>query len=259
MGLESARVLFVPFDFISGPARALPSDRAMMKRPGDEYLSDQKNLNWIAPKKKSMMDKKAESSEAAYDIYQVWYTGQRSPLIAGLGRDGQIYIRGHSLKGLDHIYSHAGLNEQGWSLFKSAEPAYDQIYEAINPRDYDKRHAFALSAAEVFNRLKTSGLQPDFEGSIKCYNCHSGKNEKENGSIVKPGFAQALAEQFKADGYTKCRIFGYRGKLSSSYEDFDGESHKTSTDDKHQVKRASAARKLIQERDSTASSSSSGT
>ncbi|WP_284321298.1 hypothetical protein [Dyella acidisoli] len=241
--MENARVLFIPFSFAKAGGGG----------PGMAYL--EKNDDWIKHHKEKIgiNNKKAVlESGIAYDMYQTVYSGNPIPLIAGLGRNGQIYIRGHSQIGFDYIYDLDTLKaEDGGPL--SSIHCTTELVEQLNPPDRrgcGRSFAFVLTAKEVFNRLKQSGLKESFEGKIKCYNCHSAEGY--------PCFAEALADEFEAAGYTRCRIYGYRGALSSKYDGVKG--HKTSMGvfkegDMEREERASAVRVLVYPREPKASSS----
>lgn len=120
--------------------------------------------------------KKAEAAKNnGKDWYEVWYTGRVSPIIMSLNANDQIYIRGHGLPGDTEIQS----------------------------------SAWKLDADEVARRLIASGLQKNFAGKIKCYNCHSAE------SGIDKAFAQAFADRLYSSGYKSCEYFGYFGALDS--------------------------------------------
>ncbi|CAN7179127.1 hypothetical protein [Paraburkholderia sp. SIMBA_054] len=202
------RILFVPF--IKAPI--------VGGRPGRAYVN--KNLGWINSYNAKEVKKKAVLEGAvAHDIHECWYI-PRTPnsMIASLGPDDQLYIRGHSLIGLEGIFDEATKDEQGKPIHQSKMD--QELLVKLNEGNDTgtKKLAFMLKASDVVTRLFESGLRQDFSGTIKCYNCHSAEGEQN--------FAKALEKALTERGYKKCRIYGYTGALSSMY---DGE-HKTSTD-----------------------------
>lgn len=198
------RILFVPFA-LSGH----------FQRPGYDYVG--KNNAWIAA-----YQKKAVADDGdTHDIYQCFYSGNRSALIAGLGADDQLYIRGHCLPGFEGIFDHTAFDEQGRRTHVS-QMDQDLLVKLEPNEDTGRRPVFhSIRAPEVFRRMRASGLQPGFAGAIKCYNCHSA--EAEDGET---SFAQAMLNELRGAGYDSCTVYGYRGALSSFH---DGSGHKTST------------------------------
>jgi hypothetical protein len=205
------RVLFTPFDSFSGnvPRRA----------PGSEYY--EKNQGWV----NSFMGVQAAKASVldggkAHDIFQVFYRAgmARSPMLAGLGVNDQIYIRGHSLAGFDGIFAHTEFDESGQRMHMSKmnRDLFNLLYAEAEPGARASR--FSLTADQVADRLTEAGLVAGFKGQIKCYNCHSAEGN--------PNFATEMAAALTAKGVTSCGVLGYTGALSSMY---DG-AHKSSTD-----------------------------
>ena len=204
------RVLFTAFDtFSSGK----PSDA-----PGEEYMG--KNNSWIRSYRDLQSKKVSVLDEGnAHDITQIYYRPgmARSPLMAGLGEDDQVYIRGHSLVGFDQIFAHSEFDETGKRIHQSKmnRDLFYLLYAEAEPGS--RATKFSLSAATVVDRLAESGLSQAFKGQIKCYNCHSAEGS--------PNFATAMEEALSAKGFNACGVLGYKGALSSMY---DG-AHKSST------------------------------
>ncbi len=108
---------------------------------------------------------------------EAWFTGEDLPRIVAINgnANAQIYIRGHSKKECNTIFS-------------------------------GESH---LSADLVATRLQSSGLDHSFAGKIKCYNCFSAVAEEAN------AFAQEFANAMHHLGYRQCSFWGYNQKLSS--------------------------------------------
>lgn len=204
MGKKPTRILFVPFR-LTGKVDV----------PGYQYAS--KNNAWIEHvQKKAVLE-----DDGVYDLYQLFYSGTMSPLLASLKTDDQVYIRGHCLPGFTGIFDHATKDEAGVDMRPSnADP---NLLIKLSPNPIGRKDPlFSLSASEVVARLKESGLNAGFDGAIKCYNCHSGEAGEGETS-----FAQAVRQALNDSGITKCKVYGYKGKLSSTYDSATG--HKTST------------------------------
>lgn len=200
----ASRILFVPFvmtqNFGGKPGRSYHDKNAGIMNP---YREKQK---------KAVLEGKV-----AHDIYECWYVRHTpNPMIVALGVDDQLYIRGHSLVGLELIFDEARVDEQGKTIHQS-KMDQDLLRDLNVGNDTGtKKLAFALKASDVVTRLIESGLKKEFAGTIKCYNCHSAEGPKN--------FATALEKELTERGYKKCRIYGYTGAVSSMY---DGE-YKTS-------------------------------
>ena len=206
--MAEIRVLFVPWKKLS---EAEMADKSMRELAliNDEYVF--KNEKWLAYEARRSREIKAEHSEDFDEVrkamrkgpgphpeiekvrsapwfrkmmrqwYEVWYTGAEDPLLRSLG-DGHIYIRGHSLPDLGKI----GI----------PVPGRRGLGATLEPK-------------EVAKRLQESGLNPKtFKGKIKCYNCHSAEAGEYS-------FAQLLADEMWALGYTDCTYFGYEGAIDS--------------------------------------------
>ena len=201
------RILFVPFvkpPLIGG-------------RPGRAYVD--KNLGWINNYSAKQMAKKAvKDGPDVHDIFECWYVPHTPNAVLGaLGPKDQLYIRGHSLAGIEGIFDHATKDEDGKAIHPSKMDK--ELLIKLN-EDNDtgtKKLAFMLKAPDVVTRLFESGLKLGFAGTIKCYNCHSAEGEIN--------FATAFEKALTKRGYKSCRVYGYTGALSSMY---DGE-FKTST------------------------------
>jgi len=203
----ASRILFVPF--VKAPIAG--------GRPGRGYVN--KNLGWTRSYTEKETKKKAVMEDhVVHDIQECWYIA-RTPqsMILALGPDDQLYIRGHSLPGLEGIFDQATKDEQGKPIHQS-QMDRELLVKLNEGNDTGtKKLAFMLKAPDVVTRLHESGLKLEFAGTIKCYNCHSAEGEQN--------FATALEKALTDRGYTKCRIYGYTGALSSMYEG----QHKTST------------------------------
>ena len=201
------RILFVPF--VKPPLVG-------RTRPGRSY--GEKNAGWIRSYNEKEMKKRAVMEDkVAHDILEYWYVPHTpNSMIANLGPKDQLYIRGHSLAGLEGIFDHAGLDEQGKEIHPSKMDKQLLIKLNEDNTSGTKKLAFMLKASDVVTRLRESGLKEEFAGTIKCYNCHSAEGDTN--------FATALEKALSERGYKKCRIYGYTGALSSMYEG----DHKTS-------------------------------
>jgi len=138
----------------------------------------EKNCKWIKRLQKKVG---ANYPDGPSDLkfVQVFYKeGQRSPEMVGLGMHDQVYVRGHSQKGHGRIFSKMqGENE--------------------------------LSGAEVGQRLIESGLEKEFAGKLKCYNCWGAY------TMSTDDFAQAVADYLWNRCFYSCEFYGYRGSLGS--------------------------------------------
>lgn len=161
-------ILFVPWSIKQDPAA-----HTLDERPGFEYAH--KNNQWIASEPK---------------FFQVWYTGQKSPLLSQM-RGGQIYIRGHSKESLGQVFS-GNVTVRDKNNIRIADPIVDY-----------------LDANVVADRLIETGLHVDFAGKLKCYNCWGAALGGKN------GFAQKFADYMWDKRYRNCSFFGYRGALDS--------------------------------------------
>ena len=199
------RILFVPFDVMhNAPGGA-----------GHDYIG--KNNSWIASYKAKQTARSAIQDDAAvHDIRQVYYSyapGMSS--LRGLGADDQIYIRGHCIIGYPGIFDHSNRDDRGRDTYGQRDQLLYQLLTADGSRvTVHKAH---LRAPEVAARLRHMGLNQNFNGKIKCYNCHSAEGT--------PNFATALSEELAAIGYNACGVYGYAGALSSMYNG----AHKDST------------------------------
>ncbi len=212
------RILFVPFP--------LPKD---YNAPGADYID--KNNAWIQNYKK----KAVQEDKAVHDIYQLFFHDKPSPMILGLGEDDQIYIRGHSLPGFNGIFDHTEYDENGKRI-PTARMDQDLLIKLTPNRDTGhKNPKYSIKAEVVVDRLIKSGLQSRFKGAIKCYNCHSAEAD-----VVGTSFAKAMRDALNDRQYKACRVYGYKGALSS-WQDFET-GHKSST----AGGRASSQRVLIE-------------
>jgi hypothetical protein len=199
------RILFVPF--IKPPA--------VGRRPGSSY--GVKNASWMMSYNAKETKKAVMEGKVAHDILEYWYVPHTpNSMIANLGPNDQLYIRGHSFAGLEGIFDHAAQDEQGKAIHQSKVDKELLIKLNEDNDSGTKKLAFMLKAPDVVTRLRESGLKEEFAGTIKCYNCHSAEGDTN--------FATALEKALSAGGYKKCRIYGYTGALSSMYEG----DHKTS-------------------------------
>jgi hypothetical protein len=200
-------ILFVPW-----PLTEKGSGKA-----GSDYVD--KNNSWIKTQQEKKKRFLSEGNDEIREIYQVWYSGHPSGMMGSLKETDQVYIRGHSLVGIQCIFS----PDNTMHFSKTADST---VKDALNPSDSDrqrKQGADCLYAKDVLTRLKESGLKESFAGKLKCYNCHSYEGE--------PNFAQALADAMYEAGYKSCKIYGYKGALSSMPEGTgDLKGHKTSTE-----------------------------
>src|SRR5690606_9168769 len=242
--MAEIRVLFVPWKKLS---EAEMADKSMRELAliNDEYVF--KNEKWLAYEARRSREIKAEHSEDFDEVrkamrkgpgphpeiekvrsapwfrkmmrkwYEVWYTGAEDPLLRSLG-DGHIYIRGHSLPDPGKI----GIPVPGRCGLVGT-----------------------LESREVAKRVQESGLNPKtFKGKIKCYNCHSAEAGEYS-------FAQLLADEMWALGYTDCTYFGYEGAIDSIPGQHDSfpwaKGHRTSESGNpgEQSIRASEARRPI--------------
>ncbi len=183
------RVLFVPF---MRPSKQVKSrDRS----PGGAYRD--KNVRWINQYEWNKQLAVVEG-RAWHSVHEHWYDGTINAVIHGLGGDDQIYIRGHSMAGLDCIYDIDVDKEDGHPETYNADK---RVVKCVS------KAVVTLDAYEVVKRLKCSGLEARFSGHIKCYNCHSADDSDS--------FAYCLHTALQGEGYKQCRVFGYRGALSS--------------------------------------------
>lgn len=121
--------------------------------------------------------------------FAVWYKPRtKNPFISSLNT-GQIYIRGHGMPG-----------------FKSIEGGRGG--ERV---DYD----------EVIDRLMESGLNKQFSGKIKLFNCHSGESGKPGSDpeCIGPPFARLVADEMYTRGFRSCSYYGYLGSIDSFAKD----------------------------------------
>ncbi len=115
----------------------------------------------------------------------VWYDGSPDPFLSSM-IGGQIYIRGHGMPG-----------------FVSVETA---------------RGGERIHYTEVVERLIRSGLRREFNGQIKCYNCHSAEfadPTKPDPEAVYEPFAQLVADELYTRGFKLCTFYGYIGSIDS--------------------------------------------
>lgn len=112
-------------------------------------------------------------------VYEVWYSGSMSIMLLALTGNSQIYVRGHCTPGSPKIFTKSTGNPDGNLQFN-----------------------------EVADRLIDTGLDVDFSGKVKCYNCHSAEGGIE-------AFAQLFADYMYQKGYKKCTYYGYEGALDS--------------------------------------------
>lgn len=199
------RILFVPFDVMhNAPGGA-----------GHDYIG--KNNSWIRSYDAKQTARLAVQDDAeVHDILQVYYSytpGQSS--LRGLGADDQIYVRGHCVVGYPGVFDHSNTDDQGRDTYRNRDQQLYQLLQADGSRvSVHKAH---LRAPEVAKRLRDMGLDQNFNGKIKCYNCHSAEGS--------PNFATELSNELALLGYNSCGVYGYTGALSSMYSG----AHKDST------------------------------
>jgi len=194
------RVLFVPFK--------QPANDAV-SRPDYEYID--KNSAW----RNNQRIKQGLLEDAnVVGVISLFYTGNFIPILADLGADTQIYIRGHSKPGFGGLFDHQTHDEEGKAITR-VTVNQDLQYVLDNPKLF-----FSLTAAEVAKRLVASGLRDSYQGTIRCYNCHSGES--------KLGFAYNFAMAMADKGFNSCRIYGYKGMLSSTGHQDNVPDHKNS-------------------------------
>ena len=80
--------------------------------------------------------------------------------------------------------------------------------------DVDHPSRRDLSVNEVCDRLIASGLQPTFNGKIKCFNCHSATAQGN----ARP-FASLFADEMRQRNYVHCQYFGYDQSVALAYVD----------------------------------------
>lgn len=215
--LMAIRVLFVPFQY---------PDK--FGKPGDTYKA--KNAHWIS------MQRKIKDDGATHSVFECWYHPSilSNPLLARLGKDDQVYIRGHCIPGFDGIFDlDAQVDESGKKVTAPSVPK--PIIDYLADRVFSQRLVMSLTTQQVVQRLTRSGLSPNFSGKIKCYNCHSAEKSDQD----EPSFAARVKAQLISLAYVNCKVYGYTGSLSSSHEAALG--HKTSLGQDTSV-RASIAR-----------------
>jgi len=214
------RVLFTPFDLFSAGK--------FSDAPGEEYID--KNNAWAAQFRELKAAKAQRAplpgkvavreGDTAMALHTVYYKPNRLPsdMMSKLGRDDQVYIRGHCIAGFEGIFAHSDRDETGkpMHMVRMNQTLFNMLNDRTKPGRREIR--FSLDAPTVVQRLFESGLKPEFGGWIKCYNCHSAEGE--------PNFATAMRDALAARGYNACGVYGYKGALSSFY---DGD-HKTSTE-----------------------------
>ena len=110
------------------------------------------------------------------------------------GAEVTIYLRGHGSAGLEY-------------LSNSSKPRQEEPRKAIVKLD------------TVVGGIIAEGLQPNFAGKIKCYNCHSAEDGPELNEL---SFAAQFASAIRTEGYNSARIFGYRGAINGAYKYKDG-------------------------------------
>jgi hypothetical protein len=131
---------------------------------------DYKNSEWI----KFIEQRNAQVPEKQKCYKEVWYTGKMNMLLFSM-KDGVIYLRGHCMPNQSYL-------ESGGSK---------------------------LDYKEVADRLFDSGIDSEFAGKIKCYNCHSGEGGDQSFLAL---FSQYM---YKKKGLTRCTYWGYDGALDS--------------------------------------------
>lgn len=201
------RILFVPFE--------KPSKVTALRPPGGVYQD--KNARWM---KQYAWNKRLALVEGreAHDAFEHWYDGKVNSMIRGLGKDDQLYIRGHSSPGIDGVYDiDVDREESDSTTFNSHRDLVLKLQEA-SISSSGRKNIVVLTAAQVVARLITSGLPGDFAGKVKCYNCHSAADEES--------FAYCMRDALRDKAFKTCKIFGYRGALSSFH---DGDGVKTSS------------------------------
>ncbi len=78
-------------------------------------------------------------------------------------------------------------------------------------------NAKKLDYGQVAKRLIDMGLQKDFEGKIKFYNCESAGDDDE--SVQATSFAfNCAAELYREHRVTKCTFYGYTASIRGIYE-----------------------------------------
>jgi hypothetical protein len=196
------RILFVPWN-IKETAFGFGG---LIKTAGSEYMM--KNNEWIDLYRKKQQSNKASDRN---DLYQAWYSTLPNgavvlhPLLTGLQKDDQVYVRGHCEPYRTTIFSE------------------DSLTDRRNPKEVE------LTPLEVAKRLRDSGLRTSFTGTVKCYNCNSFNPKHADGS----NFSSAFVKAMDGLGFTSCRILGYFGSLdsfagSSSNSARDSKAHKQS-------------------------------
>lgn len=166
------------------------------KHPG--YLSAQFEYGKMGggfDKNQIQIDHELAKGHKAFSAW--WSPKKKDPFVSSLNT-GQIYIRGHGMPG-----------------FKSIEGGRGG--ERV---DYD----------EVVDRLIGAGLNKNFSGDIKCYNCHSAEHGDPDSTDPEAvggiPFAQRVADELVGRGYRGCRIFGYYGSIDSFVKDGSEGTHK---------------------------------
>lgn len=147
----------------------------------DEKVAQANDWANFANNNKSKRDCKSKGDHRLYKVV-VYKKGTWSTDLMHLST-GQIYILGHGAAG----------------------------YGSIANIDGDGRAE--LSAIEVADRLRGSGLSDTFQGKIKCYNCNSANSAND-----QLAFAKIFADRIREKGHTHCQIFGYNSSIAASYK-----------------------------------------
>ncbi len=101
------------------------------------------------------------------------------------GASVQIYVRGHGFKGGDRIVP-----------------------------ENDKEHPKGVKYDNVCNMLIDKGLETNFSGKIKFYNCESHDGDGDNLS-----FACRCTSYLREKGYTKATYYGYTRPIIGHYRE----------------------------------------